>query len=241
MMNPQLNPPCSRPDAVPRRCVGQCSSASGMPAAHSPPMPIPNSARNANSMAYDVEKPDRNANSENHAIDSMSGSLRPQRSAAAPASAPPSSRKSSVTVPSAPASAASTVKLFWMSIRMKVRIVKSKPSRTQPRNAAQNAFHCLRSSCRYQGLGSNGSPGSVGGPAGLTRNSARCGWLMTRPLYTGTRARRAGTSDYAPGRLLCRGGEELGVVLELAVDLLERARQELRRAPGRHLELLDLQ
>ena len=30
--------------------AGQCSSVSGMPAAHTPPMPMPNSARHANSM-----------------------------------------------------------------------------------------------------------------------------------------------------------------------------------------------
>ena len=96
-----------------------------MPAAHSPPMPMPNSARKANSIAYEVENPLRQAKIENHTIDSISGSLRPYLSASVPAAAPPTSRMISVTVPSAPASARSTVKLFWMSIRMKVMMLKS--------------------------------------------------------------------------------------------------------------------
>jgi hypothetical protein len=74
-------------------------------------MPMPNKARKANSIPYDVEKPHRKANSEYHRIDAINGSLRPQRSAADPATDPPTTRKKSVIVPSAPASAALTVKL----------------------------------------------------------------------------------------------------------------------------------
>jgi len=96
---------------------------SGMPAAHMPPMPTPNSARRAKSIAYDFEKPLRNANSENHRIESISGVLRPNRSADAPAATPPMSRMTSVTVASAPASALSTVKLFWISSRMIARML----------------------------------------------------------------------------------------------------------------------
>ena len=104
-----------------------------MPAAQTPPMPMPNSARIANSIPYDVEKPPRNENSEYQRIENISGPLRPQRSAAVPAPMPPATRKISVIVPSAPASALSTVKLRWMSTRRNVRMVKSKPSSTQPR------------------------------------------------------------------------------------------------------------
>ena len=121
------------PDAVPRRCAGQCSSVSGIPAAQTPPMPMPNRARIANSMPYDVEKPPRNENSEYQRIENISGPLRPQRSAAVPAPMPPATRKISVMVPSAPASALSTVKLRWMSTSRNVRMVKSKPSSTHPR------------------------------------------------------------------------------------------------------------
>ena len=99
------------PDAVPRRCAGQCSSVSGMPAAHTPPMPMPNSARSANSIRNDVAKPLKNANIEYQRIENISGPLRPQRSAAVPAPMPPATRKISVMVPSAPARAALTVKL----------------------------------------------------------------------------------------------------------------------------------
>ncbi len=74
-------------------------------------MPIPNSARIANNMPYDVEKPPRKEKSEYHMIENISGPLRPQRSAAVPAPMPPATRKTSVIVPSAPARALSTVKL----------------------------------------------------------------------------------------------------------------------------------
>ena len=47
----------------------------------------------------------------NVTIDSIKGSLRPQRSAAVPDAAPPISLNIRVTVPSAPASALSIVKL----------------------------------------------------------------------------------------------------------------------------------
>ena len=87
-----------------------------------------------------VENPLKPAKSENQRIDSMSGSRRPHRSAAVRQRAA-DERITSVTVPSAPASARSTVKLFWMSIRTKVRIVKSNPSSTQPRKVAQKARH----------------------------------------------------------------------------------------------------
>ena len=82
-----------------------------MPAAHSPPMPMPKSARKPKSMVYDDENPLRNANSENHRIDSSIGSLRPHLSAAVPATTPPTSRIRSVTVASRPASRLLTVKL----------------------------------------------------------------------------------------------------------------------------------
>jgi hypothetical protein len=47
----------------------------------------------------------------------------------------------SVTVPSAPASALSTVKLSRMSMTMNARMLKSNESTTQPRNTAQKARH----------------------------------------------------------------------------------------------------
>ena len=82
-----------------------------MPAAHSPPMPRPKSARSPNNIAYEVENPHSAANTENHMIDSVSGSLRPYLSAIVPAMVPPRRRMTSVTVPSNPASARSMLKL----------------------------------------------------------------------------------------------------------------------------------
>ena len=58
-----------------------------------------------------MENPLSTVNSENQTMESMRGNLRPHRSAAVPAAAPPISRNINVTVPSAPASALSTVKL----------------------------------------------------------------------------------------------------------------------------------
>src|SRR6266852_1181089 len=123
-----------------------------MPADHSPPMPKPNSARNPKSIVYDVEKPLRNAKSENHNTDNINGNFRPYLSASDPATAAPESRMISVTLASAPASAPPTVKLFWMSIRRKASMLKSKASTTHPRNTPQNARHCSRLTCAYQGI-----------------------------------------------------------------------------------------
>ena len=104
-------------------------------------MPSPKRARSAKSIAYDVEKPLNAAKSENQSTETISGPLRPHLSAAVPAIVPPTSRITSVTVPSAPASALSTVKLFWMSRTMNVRMLKSNESTIHPRNTAQNARH----------------------------------------------------------------------------------------------------
>ena len=111
------------PDALPRRWGGQCSSVSGIPAAQTPPMPIPNSARHVNNMPYEVEKPLRKAHIEYQRIENISGPFRPQRSAAVPAPIPPTSRNINVICPSRPASAALTAKLRCTSTSRKVRIV----------------------------------------------------------------------------------------------------------------------
>ena len=42
-----------------------------MPAAHTPPMPMPNRARHASNMTYDVEKPPRNAKHEYARIEAI--------------------------------------------------------------------------------------------------------------------------------------------------------------------------
>ncbi len=110
MMKPVEYPPCSIPDAMPRRRAGQCSSVRGMPAAQTPPMPMPNSARSPSSIPNVVENPLRHANIEYHRIENISGPLRPQRSAAVPAPMPPITRAKSVTDPMVPTSALLTLK-----------------------------------------------------------------------------------------------------------------------------------
>ena len=104
-----------------------------MPAAQTPPIPIPKSARSTNSMRYDVEKPHRNAKIEYQRIEKISGPLRPHRSAAVPAPMPPATRKIRVIVPRSPRSAELTPKLRRMSTSWNVRMVKSKPSSVQAR------------------------------------------------------------------------------------------------------------
>ena len=96
--------------------------ASGIPADQTPPMPTPNSARQAKSIPYDVENALRKANDEYQRIPSISGSLRPHRSAARPALIPPNTRNINVTVASAPASALLTVKLRWTSTSRRLRM-----------------------------------------------------------------------------------------------------------------------
>ena len=90
-----------------RRQPPQPGSASARaPAASPPPTPRPSRCQTApgtrTASCRRWEKPLRNANSENQRIDSISGSLRPHRSAITPAPNPPTSRNISVTVPSAP-------------------------------------------------------------------------------------------------------------------------------------------
>src|SRR5215510_4253144 len=148
---PQYHPPSIRPETKPRKRAGQCSNTRGMPAAHSPPIPMPNEARSPNSIAYEVEKPLKKANSENQRTESISGTLRPHLSASAPARVPPTRRMTNVTVPRRPASARSTEKLFSISMRMKVRMLKSNASTIQPRNTAQNARHWSLETWRNQG------------------------------------------------------------------------------------------
>ena len=60
-----------------------------MPAAHSPPMPMPKSARSPKSIAYDVEKPLRNAKIENQRIDSSQRQLAAPLVGRVPATTPP--------------------------------------------------------------------------------------------------------------------------------------------------------
>ena len=96
---------------------------------------------------------------------------------------PPTSRIMSVTVPSAPASARSTVKLFWMSMMMNARMLKSKESTTQPRNTAQKARHWSRETCRYQGRAMDGSsttPGTADAALVLTPRDSSCAGEVCR-------------------------------------------------------------
>ncbi len=56
---------------------------------------------------------------------------------------PPMTRKKSVIVPSRPANALFTEKLFWMSMSTNVRMVKSNASSVQAAKVVRNAFHCV--------------------------------------------------------------------------------------------------
>src|SRR5262245_13771080 len=186
---PQYHPPSIKPETRPRKRVGQCSNTSGIPAAHSPPIPMPKSARSPNSIAYDVEKPLRKANSENQRTESISGTFRPHLSASAPARVPPTRRIINVTVPSRPARARSTEKLFSISMRMKVRMLKSNASTIQPRNTAQNARHWSPETWRYQG---NSEFTTASRTSFWMAEFTVCGLYWKTPLYGRTPLLRQG-------------------------------------------------
>src|SRR3984885_1131159 len=76
----------------PRERAGHDSIASEAPTGHSAPMPMPSSARNRNRNQKLGEKPAIKLHAEYHTIDSISGHLRPMRSASQPFATPPTIR-----------------------------------------------------------------------------------------------------------------------------------------------------
>src|SRR5579875_3287829 len=125
----------------PRERIGQVSIASEAPAGHSAPMPRPSNARNRNRNQNAGENPAMKLHTEYQAIDSISGFLRPMRSASQPLAVAPISRIHKVTVKTNVTSVSGTWNACEIGSMINRKIVKSKASRVQPSQAAANAYH----------------------------------------------------------------------------------------------------
>ena len=82
----------------PRERAGHDSIARAAPAGHSAPIPIPKMARTINKKVKLGEKPAMKLQAEYQRIESMSGVLRPTRSASQPDAIAPARRNQSVNV-----------------------------------------------------------------------------------------------------------------------------------------------
>jgi len=78
---------------------------------------------------------------ENHRIDSISGSLRPARSASQPEPTAPGKRNHSVRVRTEATAVTETLNSFAMGTMIKRKMVKSKASSIQPNTPANQANH----------------------------------------------------------------------------------------------------
>src|SRR5215472_8374101 len=92
----------------PRERAGQDSIASAAPAGHSAPMPMPSNARNRNRNQNVGEKPAMKLHAEYHAMEIMSGVLRPIRSHNHPEAVAPTNRSHRVRVKTAVTSVSGT-------------------------------------------------------------------------------------------------------------------------------------
>src|SRR6516162_9645758 len=136
-----LHEPCRTPLMKPRVRIGHCSIASAAPAGHSAPMPIPSSVRNTKRNMKVGENPAMKLQAEYHAIEIISGVLRPTRSASQPAATAPTSRIHRVSVKTIATSAVDTWNSSAIGLMISRNTVKSKASRVQPSQAAHQAYH----------------------------------------------------------------------------------------------------
>lgn len=102
-MYPSAHPDCMMLIALLRCCGGQVSLTSTAPEAHSPPMPIPRSARQKSSWRTLCEVEAPSDASEKMRMVPIRARVRPMRSATMPKITPPVADMTSVIVPSMPA------------------------------------------------------------------------------------------------------------------------------------------
>src|SRR5262249_6014150 len=93
-----LHEPCSTPLMKPRERIGHVSIASAAPAGHSAPMPMPRRVGNPNRNKKVGEKPAMKLQIESQKTETISGVLRPIRSASQPEATAPTSRIHKVNV-----------------------------------------------------------------------------------------------------------------------------------------------
>src|SRR6516165_6785072 len=135
----------------PRERTGQVSIASAAPAGHSALMPMPRSARNKNNRKKLGAKPARKLQTEYHAIEIISGVLRPTRSASQPLAVAPTSRIHKVIVSTAATSDTGTLNSFAIGTMINRNAVKSNASRVHPSQAATQAYHWSLVGSRHHG------------------------------------------------------------------------------------------
>jgi hypothetical protein len=110
--------------------------ASAAPAGHSAPIPTPSRARKRNRKAKLGEKPAIRLQTEYHRIETISGALRPQRSAIQPAAVAPSRRSHSVTANTAVTAVSGTPNSWLIGTMISRKTVKSNASSVHPSQAA---------------------------------------------------------------------------------------------------------
>src|SRR6516225_2689773 len=140
-MKPRPHDPCRMPPIMPRERTGHVSIASAAPAGHSPPMPMPSSARKMNRYVNVGENPAAKLASEYHKIEIINGILRPTLSASQPEPTAPTNRSHNVTDSTKATSVNGTWNSCEIGTMIKRNIVKSKASSVQPSQAAHQASH----------------------------------------------------------------------------------------------------
>src|SRR5262252_2498035 len=138
---PRLPEACRMPLMKPRERTGQVSITSAAPTGHSAPMPMPSSARNSSKNHKVGENPAMKLQAEYHAIEIISGFLRPIRSASQPDAVAPTRRIHNVKVKTAVTSVSGTLNSCEIGSMINRKIVKSKASMVQPSQAADHASH----------------------------------------------------------------------------------------------------
>src|SRR6266436_3855362 len=128
------------PLMIPRDRAGQDSIAKAAPAGHSAPMPMPSRARKRKRKAKLGEKPAMKLQTEYHAIEIISGVLRPTRSASQPDPHAPTRRIQSVMVKTAATSVREPPRWGEMCTMMRSNKGKSNGSSFQRSHAAHQAI-----------------------------------------------------------------------------------------------------
>src|ERR1700730_15255442 len=132
-------------------------------------MPMPKSARNRNRNQNVGENPAMKLQSEYHAIEIISGVLRPIRSPSQPEQTAPSRRIHKVTVNTTATSVSGTPNSCEIGTMINRKIVKSKESRVQPSHAATQAHHWSLVGSFHHGRVLTFSPAVIGFPPRFLR------------------------------------------------------------------------
>ena len=137
----------------PRERIGQVSIAKAAPAGHSAPIPMPSRVRKTSRNKKLGEKPAMKLQTEYHAIEIISGVLRPIRSESQPAAVAPNRRIHKVRVKTIATSVSGTLNSLAIGTIRNGKIVKSKASRVQPSHAATQAVHWSLVGSFHHGMG----------------------------------------------------------------------------------------